>query len=849
MAIWQDEKVYTGSISARVGYRLEFGGLLGDFINNACTITSGDTGNCTFTIKYVGDNKMLIPILVSPNDIVIDSDNEDEYLTPYWKNESTGNITNLPTTKREFFEGRVQKNGVWYQQLLTYTVLHPENCEYDTNADPSEITFNGIRHSFGVPVQGSGDFSSPSDLTIRPSFGSEILINRFKITAEGVNTNNYYSISKDNLVCRLTTQERVNINGTVYSKNALFYIDVILDENITLPAKVWDPKRLFGISVSAPVYDTAHYIKKINIQYSAPSLGASLPFSLGVFTNYLWYNESYTYQQQMKRANSYEHYYQSLSTTAGTTSSLEVEFPGYLDTLAFIDGDTSSYPVLVSAVYDATSTADKALLVCDLREAGTTDTLFHTIVKDDITINTWDYNYNYDFSNYSLVATTEGTYQDKYGSFLFDKGKSSFDVTYIVNRIPLYKSLSGYDSYGRNRVITYNILFNSYLKLEDSEIIFNFPLVTWSPESVSQNFITNASLPWNNKVFSSAIPANRDTVDVYGGLNSQITRDGQILSEKSLIYEKKVNSNTNYIYHWAPVELISAQTERYKLSGGSYVRDDTAGTYLGTKVDYTLHPIDGSNMIRVHKITYSLEDDTQAVSYDFADNVYNYHSPFDIEKSWKVTVELSDDLQQTIRYVYSVAAGRTFLDFLAGGTGMAIGKVAESSGLEIALNTTFGHDPANPITVDFTNANVIGVGSSSAAFVSGTDTLLNNYMLFGSKLPNNYVELKGVMEAVASSSSRARTGYIDLTDYLDFNNYFDNFEQEMKVWGGVAAYASSGVYYNTFLRGGMTKIYFIKDSSDSNKAQFDISFSSISNVSSGDIVQVSFDILLIPTSI
>lgn len=143
------------------------------------------------------------------------------------------------------------------------------------------------------------------------------------------------------------------------------------------------------------------------------------------------------------------------------------------------------------------------------------------------------------------------------------------------------------------------------------------------------------------------------------------------------------------------------------------------GTNISTVIDVNYCLLNGENVVwsqlsykKKNEIKYTdLEPQILDSGRNLNENILQLYykiKDIDVDSSYDVKVTIYDSICEykniSIKKIWEVSTGYTTLDYLTGGKGVAIGKVAEKEGLEIALVTTFLRG-INCIEVDAGDAN------------------------------------------------------------------------------------------------------------------------------------------------
>lgn len=254
----------------------------------------------------------------------------------------------------------------------------------------------------------------------------------------------------------------------------------------------------------------------------------------------------------------------------------------------------------------------------------------------------------------------------------------------------------------------------------------------------------------------------------------------------------------------------------------SYVLDEIEGEIAGIYAEFNCASINNNNILSVHSI--SVKEATAGASVywtsDISSGVRLYKPGnaylLDIEKSYTVTLTLTDSLGTTVTSSITIPTGVCFLDFHRGGTGMAIGKVSEGTGLEINLDSYFLQDiifgkDNEPININFSNANVTGLSGGGTS--TGNIVIANGKTLRVASGGTMNVQgiVKGLRQSfvipyVIDSSSKV---LIKMTQFNDTTYYF---ELDGKVPFNRASYSGmNAVYTYSFIFGSGGIITFPDD--------------------------------------
>lgn len=247
----------------------------------------------------------------------------------------------------------------------------------------------------------------------------------------------------------------------------------------------------------------------------------------------------------------------------------------------------------------------------------------------------------------------------------------------------------------------------------------------------------------------------------------------------------------------------------------SYKIDETNGTIAGIYASFDLTPINNNNIFEVHSISVKETAETASTYWTSDINsgirLYKPETAYqlDIDKSYIVTLTLTDSLNTTVIVSLTIPAGSCFLDFHAGGGGMAIGKASEGLGLEINFDTHFLQDvdfgtSASPVNLDFTNTNISGLSL-------GDITIANNQKL--TIASGGTLDIQGDVEGIRQSFVIPYTLSSTQKFLAKFTQYDDNtyyFELDGKApFTKSSASGMTGTYTYTFTLG--TAVIFPSD--------------------------------------
>ena len=310
---------------------------------------------------------------------------------------------------------------------------------------------------------------------------------------------------------------------------------------------------------------------------------------------------------------------------------------------------------------------------------------------------------------------------------------------------------------------------------------------TWSSllsnySTVSNDELVLTNIPNATVTFNLLMPYSDNTEQFNMKLVYRYQNDAEAYQRGSY---NKLSSEMFWTYK--DPEITTFEGNRY--SEGtvqSYVLDEIEGEIAGIYAEFNCASINNNNVLSVHSISVK-EAATGASVYwtsDISSGVRLYKPGnaylLDIEKSYIVTLTLTDLLSTTVTSSITIPAGVCFLDFHRGGDGMAIGKVSEGTGLEVNFDSYFLQDVTfgtalDPVDVDFTNANVIGIGGGGGG--TGNITIAS-----GKKLTiasGGTMDVQGIVKGLRqsfvipytiSSSSKA---LIKMTQFNDTTYYFE----------------------------------------------------------------------------
>ena len=385
-------------------------------------------------------------------------------------------------------------------------------------------------------------------------------------------------------------------------------------------------------------------------------------------------------------------------------------------------------------------------------------------------------NYVGDLSPATLTHTTpgaSGTMADKYID-----GKTTITLNLNGMKVPYWHSphFGGLfiDAIFSNAAGTYTQTARLFSATWDSL------LSSYSTVSNDELILTN--VPNATVTFNLLMPYSNNTEQFNMKLVYRYRNDSEAYQRGSY---NKLSSEMFWTYK--DPEITTFEGNRY--SEGtvqSYVLDEIEGEIAGIYAEFNCASINNNNVLSVHSISVK-EATTGASVYwtsDISNGVRLYKSGdaylLDIEKTYTVTLTLTDLLGTTVTSSITIPAGVCFLDFHRGGNGMAIGKVSEGTGLEVNFDSYFLQDATfgtalNPIDVDFTNANVIGIGGGGGG--TGNITIAS-----GKKLTiasGGTIDVQGIVKGlrqsfvipyVIDSSSKA---LIKMTQFNDTTYYFE----------------------------------------------------------------------------
>lgn len=472
----------------------------------------------------------------------------------------------------------------------------------------------------------------------------------------------------------------------------------------------------------------------------------------------------------------------SASDPASQTYSLTISSRNdWLALATGFNGWAASYPVYAIVTYSTSSSTSGW--------NANTYIVSSTGTSNQLTVRT-NNNYVGDLTPATFTHTTPGATGLVLPSAYID-GKTTLTFNLNGIKVPYWYGFSGnfyIDAIFHNAAgtytqtttlfnVSYDTLYSNYSTVVNNELVLsNIPTVTVT---------LNLRMPYSDTSGQFSMEL------VYRYINnSEAYQRGMVT---------KINSNIFYTYR--DPEITAFDGNRYS-SGTvqSYVLDEIEGEIAGIYAVFNCAPLDNRNILEVHSISVK-ETATGASVYWTSDissgvRLYKPESAYllDIDKSYLVTLTLTDMLSTTVTSTITIPAGSCFLDFHAGGTGMAIGKASEGSGLEVNFDSYFLQDvnfgTANfPIDVDFTNANVTGLSTGSMDIGNG-DTLTIEQ---GGTL-DVQGDVKGLRQSFVVPYT-VSSGQNFLLKFTQFSDYFYYFELDGKApFTKVTSSGMSGTY-------------------------------------------------------
>lgn len=415
-----------------------------------------------------------------------------------------------------------------------------------------------------------------------------------------------------------------------------------------------------------------------------------------------------------------------------------------------------------------------------------------------------------DFTSASIVYTTDASI-DALKSLIIDNEKTVVTVRLPGVKVPYY-------TFQNNRDVS--VYFELVLSAGGNTQYYTGVSTTFAnlinKASVSGDYLVlDSSTLWN---FS--IPTNLNLTYGETALDLEVKLSTRWFYNLPA-YARGIRTDTGLkIYPYLPPQITIFEAARYKSgSSSTYTRDDTNGTVAGMDATFSCTPLNNINVLTTHNVRAAKTDtpttylwQNQAINSGIRLYISNPSMPTD--SSYVVTLTLIDGLKTTVTSTYTIAAGKCFLDFKAGGDGMAIGKASEKNGLEINFETDFYDDVrfgtgATTTTVDFTNTQVSGLknvtfnAGGMVAFNGTVDLSQANVQglsfneAYSITAPIGDISVLNMFSMPGATDGREMmqiTGFIT----LKFSNYIDTtYHSRARYTGTIDLSALSGVVLST----------------------------------------------------
>lgn len=206
--------------------------------------------------------------------------------------------------------------------------------------------------------------------------------------------------------------------------------------------------------------------------------------------------------------------------------------------------------------------------------------------------------------------------------------------------------------------------------------------------------ITGATGSEGSTIKNYWINANNETFTTSSATTNVLTSAGT-MTIKGTIKDSRGRSvrKTKYItvVDYYPPNLTNVVVNR---SEGSKI-DEVNGEYIYVKASFDYAKVNGNNSATMYIKWKKTTDSTWSTPIALQPDSFHIlgSGKIDLDCSWDVMVYVTDQFN-TVGKTFILPTAKTTLDLLAGGKGIAFGKVAENEGFECDMNTTFNNDVA-----------------------------------------------------------------------------------------------------------------------------------------------------------
>lgn len=226
--------------------------------------------------------------------------------------------------------------------------------------------------------------------------------------------------------------------------------------------------------------------------------------------------------------------------------------------------------------------------------------------------------------------------------------------------------------------------------------------------------ITNCTGIYGSTISKYMISGTQISASTSTGTSSVLTNTGTLTYTASITDSRgRTDAKTFSIIvlpYTKPSCSISAERGIYSLINNTFTLDESNGTTLRLKPQYSYHSVENLNsisskVITSHSLTVDALGNNEYVYLGKPDKE-NEEGKFSTDNSYSVDFTVIDEVGNTASVQVNVPTGKTIMDILSDGTGVAFGKVAQLSNtmdVDMILKLRKGLKGSNDALIDLDN--------------------------------------------------------------------------------------------------------------------------------------------------
>ena len=383
----------------------------------------------------------------------------------------------------------------------------------------------------------------------------------------------------------------------------------------------------------------------------------------------------------------------TVQVTASAGSNQVVKSFEFKYTTLSVDVSDTSITVGQSFTIDVTNRESEQLTVTMTANSHTVATTTATSDQKTITTSVSYYNNAQDSRSTSLIVTV--TVSDQRGRTASDTFSLS---AYTSSMFPYISSVQSSIVQPQNVSTNYPNTYIANISKVKVSVRVTFPTLAGASRAVVNYSGTSLNLTYNASTgYYEATTINPITEDT--------TFQVSITDERGLKSTSSTSVTGVVDYSTPTVNVIN-----YHRCDADHTANDS-GAYCEMTVEYTISSIGNTN-VGTASVTSSIYTDSQTLQTYTQQIVYFFAA--NIEHSYDIVVSLADKIMSDSRTVRLSTAG-VIMDFLSGGKGIGLGKVAETQRM-VEVNPEWTFQSANiRVKVD---DNMVDLGSLLSTILS-----------------------------------------------------------------------------------------------------------------------------------